>query len=186
MSAHRLPHVGPAPIPPSGTPLPSECGGCGPCVNRRGFLRTGLGAAAAAVAASLIPGHAGALPVRWTQALNDTGPLRYPIPAEDGVDVDRSNEVILVRREGEMFAFALSCPHQRSMLRWREKDGIFRCTKHHSEYSPTGVYQKGRATRNMDRLAIQVDGADVVVDPSIAYHSDDDPDGWASAIVSVP
>lgn len=111
--------------------------------------------------------------------------MRYPIPPATGVEVDRDNEVILVRDGATVMAFALSCPHQRSMLRWRDNKDFFQCTKHHSEYSLAGVYQKGRATRNMDRLGIRLEGTEVVVDPSVSYHSDEDAAGWAAATVQV-
>jgi Rieske Fe-S protein len=71
------------------------------------------------------------------------------------------------------------------MLRWRPEDGIFQCTKHHSEYSPTGEYRKGRATRNMDRLAIRLEGAELVVDAGTVIQSDENAGGWAAAAVSV-
>jgi Rieske Fe-S protein len=167
------------------TPDEPECEECETCVGRREFFRIGFGTAALAALAALVPKGAAAAPVRWTRARFTGGALRYPVPSDDGVTVDRDNEVILVRYQGLVAAFALSCPHQRSLLRWREDDGIFRCTKHHSEYSPTGVYEKGRATRNMDRLGISLDGSEVVVDPTTVYHSDDDPQGWASAAVKL-
>lgn len=163
------------------------CAGCGSCPSRREFLRVGVGAAVASAVAALLPTRAaGATPVRWIRSADSDGPLRYPLPTEDGVDVDRDNEVILIRYQGTVAAFALSCPHQRSLLRWRENKGIFQCTKHHSEYSPTGVYEKGRATRNMDRLGISLEGSEVVVDPDTVYHSDDDPAGWDAAAVQAP
>lgn len=154
------------------------------CLARREFFRLGMTAAACLV----LPRALAAAPVRRIRARTQagSGAVRYPIPSVDGVHVDRDNEVILVRHDGMLAAFALSCPHQRSLLRWREKDGIFRCTKHHSEYSAMGKYLKGRATRNMDRLAIQVDGNDVLVDPGTAYHSDDEPQAWATAEVPLP
>lgn len=170
------------------SPKPSEqaCAGCGSCVGRRDFLRVGLGAGVVAALGTLVPSGASASSLRWTRAVSTADDeLRYPLPATDGVEVDRSNEVILVRYQGEVVAFALSCPHQRSLLRWREGHGIFQCSKHHSEYSPTGVYQKGRATRNMDRLGIRLEGSEVVVRPSDTYHSDEDPEGWSSAAVEV-
>ena len=166
----------------------SDCRSCGGCVDRRGFLRTGLGIAGVAALASMLPSALSATPIRWTASLGTTADrrVRYPIPESDGVEVDRGNEVILVRQGTRVMAFALSCPHQRSMLRWREDDGIFQCTKHRSEYDPTGVYQKGRATRNMDRLAIGLEAGEVVIDPSVTFHSDDDPEGWAAASVELP
>lgn len=136
--------------------------------------------------AAMLPGSAAAAPIRWIQASTSGETLRYPVPTADGVDVDRHNELIMVRYQGIIAAFALSCPHQHSMLRWRANKGYFQCTKHHSEYSPTGVYLKGRATRNMDRLAIRLDGSDVVVDPKTVYHSDDDPQAWNAAVVTAP
>jgi len=151
-------------------------------VNRRDFFRVGLGAAALALLGTFVPGRADASLVGWTQATLRDGLLRFPIPAGDAVEVDRANEVIVVRSGTRLFAFALSCPHQRSMLRWREKDGIFQCTKHRSEYQPSGEYMKGRATRNMDRLAVSLEGGELVVDPSAVFHSDEDAAGWASAV----
>jgi nitrite reductase/ring-hydroxylating ferredoxin subunit len=159
-----------------------SCEGCGSCgVDRRGFFRLGLGIAATA----WLPSGLKAESIDWISAsVTDADEVRYPIPDTDGVQVDRKSEVILVRRGKTIAAFALSCPHQRSMLRWREKDGIFQCTKHHSEYSPTGEYQKGRATRNMDRLAIRIDGDEVVVTPGTIYHSDEDATGWDDAVAT--
>jgi len=171
---------------PSLPPREDACEGCGSCPSRREFFRVGVGAAVAAAVAAVLPASAGATPIRWIRSTGSAGEPRYPMPTADGVDVDRGNEVILVRYQGTVAAFALSCPHQRSMLRWRQEDGIFRCTKHHSEYSPTGQYLKGRATRNMDRLGIRLEGSEVVVDPTTVYHSDDDPGGWASAVVPAP
>jgi nitrite reductase/ring-hydroxylating ferredoxin subunit len=176
----------------STTPLPSlydtrdDCSACGPCPGRRDFLRTGLEAAALAALAAFLPGRAGAAEIAWTQGDTSTGALRYPAPAADGVAIDKVHEAILVRRGATVFVAALSCPHQRSMLRWREGDGVFQCTKHHSEYSPLGVYEKGRATRNMDRMAVRLEGREIVADPSTLFHSDEDPQGWASAVVTLP
>jgi Rieske Fe-S protein len=167
-------------------PPHQACAGCGSCVGRRDFLRVGLGAGVVAALATMVPSGASATSLRSARAVWTAGDeLRYPLPATDGVSVDRSNEVILARYQGEVVAFALSCPHQRSLIRWRDGNGIFQCSKHHSEYSPTGVYQKGRATRNMDRLAIRLEGTEVVVNTSTPYHSDEDPQGWSSAVVEV-
>ena len=172
---------------PSSSPDdPGECRACGTCTGRREFLRTSLGLAALSTLAALLPGEAAAGTVRLVRSLGRLGQeVRYPVPASTGVEVDRDNEVILVRDGTVVTAFALSCPHQRSMLRWRDNKNIFQCTKHHSEYSLDGVYQKGRATRNMDRLGIRLEGDEVVVDPSVAYHSDEDPAGWDGAVVQV-
>jgi nitrite reductase/ring-hydroxylating ferredoxin subunit len=171
---------------PSPDDEPGDCRACGTCTGRREFLRTSLGLAALSTLAALLPRGAGAEAIRRTHSTGGAGgEVRYPVPASTGVEVDRDHEVILVRDGTTVTAFALSCPHQRSMLRWRDNKGIFQCTKHHSEYNLDGVYQKGRATRNMDRLAIRLEGGEVVVDPSVAYHSDEDPAGWNAAAVQV-
>jgi nitrite reductase/ring-hydroxylating ferredoxin subunit len=111
--------------------------------------------------------------------------IRYPIPASDGVSIDKTAQVIIVRYQGHAYAFNLACPHQNQMLRWLPKDGRFQCPKHESKYQPTGVFINGRATRNMDRLAIRVDGGSLVVNVDKMFMSDKDPSGWAAATVPV-
>lgn len=176
------PSLPPVPHPRTGT---DACDGCGSCIDRRRFLATGVGSAALVALASLLPAPLRGAPVREVAARRRGAELRYPLPPADDVQVDRDNEVILVRHAGVVAAFALSCPHQRSMLRWREGDAIFQCTKHHSEYSPVGVYQKGRATRNMDRLALRLEADEVIVDPDTRFESDQDPAGWEAAHLEV-
>jgi nitrite reductase/ring-hydroxylating ferredoxin subunit len=161
----------------------SDCESCGSCLDRRDFIAAGFGSALLITLAGALPSRAAAAPIRWIASLG-SAPLRYPLPAGDGVSVDREHEVILVRAGGVVSAFALSCPHQRSMLRWLDGDRIFQCTKHRSRYTPLGEYRDGRATRNMDRLSIRLDGAEVVVDPSTVFKSDKDPGGWAAAVVN--
>jgi len=117
-------------------------------------------------------------------ALWRIGPsARYPIPTADGATVDRDNQVILVRWQNAAYAFALSCPHQNTALRWEAENGQFQCPKHHSIYQPDGTFVKGRATRNMDRLAIRRDGEALVVDVDAMFSSADDLAGWAAAMI---
>jgi Rieske Fe-S protein len=61
----------------------------------------------------------------------------------------------------------------------------FRCSKHDSKYQPDGTYTSGRATRNLDRFPIHRDGQAIVVDVSRIYKSDQDPSGWATAVIAV-
>ncbi|MDZ7631106.1 MAG: Rieske 2Fe-2S domain-containing protein [Gemmatimonadaceae bacterium] len=156
-------------------------------VDRRSFLAKTVGAIAAA--AVLLPGvvHAdagtGYQLVRAGRELDGTA--RYPVPAADGATIDVDNEVILVRNSGKCMAFALSCPHQRAMLKLKAGDTAFRCPKHKSEYRIDGEFIRGRATRNMDRRSIRKDGVDVVVDAASVIKSDDDPAAWAAAVISV-
>ncbi|HMB79977.1 MAG TPA: hypothetical protein VKI43_07920, partial [Vicinamibacterales bacterium] len=61
----------------------------------------------------------------------------------------------------------------------------FQCPKHESKYQPNGTFMNGRATRNMDRLPIRLDGATLVVNVAAMFQSDKDPAGWASATVTI-
>jgi Rieske Fe-S protein len=109
----------------------------------------------------------------------------FPIPAGDGATIDKNTGVILVRFQGKVMAFNLACPHENTALRWKQAVGRFECTKHDSKYSPDGTYIGGRATRNMDRLRIERDGANVVVDLSNLIKSDTQAAEWKAAVIAV-
>lgn len=153
--------------------------------DRRSFLASALGAIAAASA--LLPGIvraeelAGFVLVHATRGTDGTA--KYAIPASDGAIIDIPNEVILVRTGGKVMAFALSCPHQRAMIKIKGGDSAFRCPKHKSEYRIDGAFIRGRATRNMDRRAIRKEGNELVVDLTSLFRSDEDPAAWAAAEV---
>ena len=168
--------------------MTKQCEGCESLGDRREFLRQAAGWAAAVAVALGIPGRAAAaLPigtVAGRRSVNGGG-VSYPIPAADGVLIDKKNEVILARHEGSVYAFALSCPHQNTALRWLEDEGRFQCPKHKSRYQPDGTFISGRATRNMDRLPIQRDGNMVVVDVEHVFESDKDQAAWSAAVTKV-
>lgn len=153
--------------------------------SRRQFLQSagcfGLAVALLGVAAD----EARGLPVSLTEGTGDDAERRYPIPAADGVNVDRAAQLIVVRAQGHVYVFALSCPHQNNAVKWLPKDHRFQCTKHDSQYQPDGVYTAGRATRNLDRYVIRRDGDTVVVDLHRWVQSDKDPAGWAAATLAV-
>ena len=164
-----------------------ECHACGVPADRRAFLRELAGAAALAlVALGASPAAALAHELRFVAPLRSAGQARsYPIPAADGAEIDRENEVILVRWEGALYAFALACPHQNTALRWLASDGRFQCPKHKSKYRPDGSFIEGRATRGMDRFALKVENGQVVVDLNALYRQDKDAAGWAAATAHV-
>ena len=110
---------------------------------------------------------------------------RYPVPAADGVTIDKAAQVIVVRFQSHLYAFNLACPHQNQALRWLPKEGRFQCPKHESKYQPNGTFMNGRATRNMDRLAVRLDAGSLVVDVDTMFQSDKDPAGWAAAAVTI-
>ncbi len=165
----------------------SDCTDC-PTPDRRRFLRDVTMAVAgimAGLAAS--PREAVALPLALGTATSRQGDdVTYPLPAADGVTVDRNNEVILVRWKGAIYAFALSCPHQKTALKWlASPETRFQCPKHKSKYQPDGTFISGKATRNMDRYAIRKSGASVVVSLNQLFRNDKQAGAWQGARVGV-
>jgi len=178
------------------TSVPADCGGCSlhdalatpAAMQRREFLR-----AAGLAMASLGLLGAGARDARAMSSLaigEVTGrdgataeEKHYAVPAADGVAIDRDNSVIIARAAGKVYAFALSCPHRNTALRWNEGDHQFQCPKHHSRYTSDGTYIDGRATRNMDRLALRRVGNELIVDVDKVYQDDENPREWAAAFV---
>ncbi len=159
---------------------------CGPCplaaggaaIARRRFLQlTGL-----AVAPLLLT----ALDVRPARALSSAREeKRYPLPAADGVSVDRDNGVMIARASGKVYAFSLACPHQNTALRWEADAHEFRCPKHKSHYRADGTFIEGRATRPMDRLALRRESNVLVVEVDTMYRQDEHPAEWANASIAV-
>jgi nitrite reductase/ring-hydroxylating ferredoxin subunit len=169
--------------------LPPCCSDCPlpGLIDRRDFLdRATVAVAGALVALGVAPARAGALSVRFGRAIWSTGEEHaYPIPAADGATIDKDNQVILVRFEQKAYAFNLSCPHQNTALKWLRDEGRFQCPKHKSRYQPDGVFISGRATRNMDRLAVRREGDTIVVDVDKLYRSDQNAADWAAAVVAL-
>jgi Rieske Fe-S protein len=163
-----------------------DCETCPLVSNRRDFLRDAAFGVAAVMATFGLARSASALPVSMIKAVaRGKAGITYAIPATDSVQIDRDNEVILARYQNTVYAFNLSCPHQRTALRWNEQDKQFQCPKHHSKYDPKGTFITGRATRSMDRLAITRQGNSVVVDIDTMYKEDEDTAQWNSAFVKL-
>ncbi|MBI3569329.1 MAG: Rieske 2Fe-2S domain-containing protein [Gemmatimonadetes bacterium] len=159
----------------------AECAGCE--LGRRAFLRD---ASIAFVALAATGASAAAMPLRAIEALSRYGRLvTYPIPAADGVSIDKANETIVSRVGGKVFVFALTCPHQNTALKWLDGDKRFQCPKHSSKYTPEGVYIEGRATRSMDRFAVTKSGNTVAADLDKLYEEDQDGDKWKTAFITV-
>jgi len=166
-------------------PSAHDCTGCALADGRRAFLRDAARSAVGALLAlGVAPRLAAALPVEWISAQGASGThKRYPIPTRDGVQVDKESEVIVARVGNAVYAFSLSCPHQRTALRWQEKEGRFQCPKHKSKYRPDGAYISGRATRSMDRFAVERDGQQLVVDIALLFREDEHRARWQGAVV---
>ena len=155
--------------------------------SRRDFLRDSfLSMAGALIAVGVSRAEALAMPLSFVEAKSKGGAMRnYAIPAMDGAQIDRDNQLILVRWQNEAYAFNLSCPHQNTALRWNDRDRQFQCPKHHSTFQADGTKIEGRAPRSMDRLGLTKDATGLVVDMSHVIQQDKDPAGWAGAVVKL-
>lgn len=163
-----------------------QCVRCRLGTDRRGFLG-GVALTLTALALDgMWPDTAHALPIAAAHVISSTPQeVTYPVLAADGVQIDKTRDVILVRHMGSMYAFALNCPHQNTALRWNDKNSQFQCPKHKSKYQPDGTFISGRATRAMDRFALRKEGATLVVDLTKLYQQDDDASGWEAAKVTL-
>lgn len=165
-----------------------DCSACPiASTTRRDFVRDATLLGVAGALATLGLGRtAAALPVSLIEAISrSAATLTYVIPPKDGVQIDKDNEVILVRWQNNVYAFNLSCPHQHTALRWNDAAKEFQCPKHKSKYTPVGSFISGRATRGMDRFAIQRQGANVVIDVDKMYEEDENEAEWKTAFIKV-
>jgi nitrite reductase/ring-hydroxylating ferredoxin subunit len=137
------------------------------------FTLAGLGLADTALA----------LPISMVTGAGADAERRYPLPANDGVNIDRGAQVILVRYAGKVYAMALSCPHENAAVKWLNRDRRFQCSKHDSQYTPEGVYTTGHATRNLDRFPVRREQAQVVVTIDRVFRSDHNAAGWQGAVL---
>lgn len=164
---------------------PQACADC-TRTSRRGFLGQISSAALAAAVASELGPDAEALSIGERPGTGTNPDERtYPLPATDGVTIDRDTQVILVRHQNRVYVFALACPHENTALRWRQQDVRFQCPRHESKYQPDGTFISGRATRNMDRFAVRREGDSVVVDLNRWFRSDQQPAEWNGAVVAL-
>lgn len=163
-----------------------RCEGCALRKTRRDFLRDAAIGAALMLGLGARRSQASVIPRLLTGTMGGDGMLTYPVPDSESVSIDRREQIIVVRTDGKLYAFYLSCPHQHTALHWIEKHNQFECPKHHSKYRPDGEFIEGRATRSMDRYAVDVEGSQLIVDTTRLFRQDEDPDGWAAAFAVVP
>jgi nitrite reductase/ring-hydroxylating ferredoxin subunit len=163
------------------------CDACEAGVSRRWFIERSSVIAASALLSLGVPRDllAQMRPAMIVATGRRGNVIDYPVPAADGVQIDRTNEVILTRWQGSIIAFNLACPHQRAPLRWSAEDSRFECPKHHSHYSPDGTYISGRATRSMDRLGISRTADVIHVDLDVLIKEPDQPGPWKAAQLAV-
>src|SRR5712671_3497488 len=78
-----------------------DCVGCPLVPDRREFLRSAAAFAIGAIAMGLPIRSATAKVV--SSAVGGRKMLSYPVPSSDGAEIDRDNEVILVRDKNEVY-----------------------------------------------------------------------------------
>jgi Rieske Fe-S protein len=167
----------------------SSCEGCA-LVGRRDFFRdAGTAAVSILIALGASPARAVAAPLEFVSALagGRADEKSYPIPAKDGVQIDKDNATMITRWQGKVYIVSLACPHQNTMLRWSDKDSQFQCPKHHSRFQADGTYipDSGRATRGLDRFAVRKDGNNVVANLDSLWQQDEDEAAWNAAFITV-
>lgn len=154
--------------------------------SRRVFLKTSAGCVGGALAlCNLLPETLKALPVHMVGGAGAGAEQSYPIPAADSVSVDGKQGLILARAAGKIYAFSMTCPHERAAVKWVPKDNRFACTKHDSKYRTDGTYISGRSTRSLDRFPIRRDGGQVLINTDLIFRFDKDPAGWEKAAITL-
>ncbi|MEO8031692.1 MAG: Rieske 2Fe-2S domain-containing protein [Gemmatimonadota bacterium] len=171
------------------TVRPTDIDDCADCalVGRRSFMKeAALLLAAIATSLGTTPARAAAMSLGAIRPLGRAGDEHtYPLPAEDGATIDHDSEIIVVRFQQKAYGFNLSCPHQHTALKWQAEDHQFQCPRHHSRYTPDGVFVSGRATRGMDRFGIRRDGDNIVIDVAKYYQQDKNTAEWEAAFVTI-
>lgn len=157
-------------------------------MERREFFREATARALAAVGAvALLPANGAAMSFHFIIGTGARSAKTYPIPAADGVSIDKGESVIIARFRDRAYAFSLACPHQNTALRWEERNKRFQCPKHKSRYQPDGVFIEGRATRGLDRFAVSRDGfsSEMQVNLDALYRQDQHAAQWEAAFVQL-
>jgi len=152
--------------------------------DRRDFVRHGLMAVGALMAMGAVPERLAALERGVATGLRLGEELRYPVPTADGATIDRANNLIIARFNGEAIAFVLECPHRGENVRWQANNNRFFCPKHESTFEPNGARIQGKAERGMDRYAIRREGDELVVTTTEKVRSTN-AEAWAAAKVSL-
>jgi Rieske Fe-S protein len=160
-----------------------DCNDC-PLIDRRSFLR---GAAFLTVGAgvALVAGARSALALPVTTGIRLSPEEKsFPLPTADGAQISKDLDLIISRTQNKVFAFSLACPHQNTAIKWEADNHRFQCPKHHSIYTPEGVFVEGRATRGLDRFVVRKDGNSIVVNLDLLLQEDEDGEKWKTAFVT--
>jgi nitrite reductase/ring-hydroxylating ferredoxin subunit len=157
-----------------------------PVLERRDFLRD-IVARSLVVAGGLgiFARRLAALPVAFASGTGERADKAYPLPAADGVVIDKDESVIIARVGDRAYAFSLACPHQNTAIRWDSSNTRFQCPKHKSRYRADGTFIEGRATRSLDRFAVRLEASQLFVNLEALYREDKNAAEWTAAFVSL-
>ncbi|MCU0650499.1 MAG: Rieske (2Fe-2S) protein [Gemmatimonadaceae bacterium] len=164
---------------------------CGHRVDRREFVRRATllagGVLASLTGAATAHATARAVITEITpKALEDASAVRrYRVPTANGAFIDAGNELLIVRWNRQLFAFALACPHRGATLEWRTTPGEVYCPKHKARFDAGGAHRSGRASRDLDRYSLRLEGAELVVDLANRLRADRDASAWAAAVITL-
>lgn len=164
---------------------------CAKSVDRREFVRRATLLAASVLATVAVTEGAEATTRRTIREIEaeptaDAVPLRrYRVPTADGAFIDAGNELLLIRSNRRVVAFALGCPHRGATLQWRSASEDIYCPKHKARFDADGVHRSGRASRDLDRYPLRLDGGDLLVDLAGRLRSDRDASAWAAAVITL-
>jgi hypothetical protein len=57
------------------------------------------------------------------------------------------------------------------------------CPKHKARFRPDGAHDSGRASRDLDRYALNRQGSSIVVNLDTLHRADQEPEAWRSAVI---
>jgi cytochrome b6-f complex iron-sulfur subunit len=155
---------------------------------RSGFLRSTAAAALAGIAGSgLLAASASAQTVGTISPSRVQGKtLVYPLPPNEGAQIDTGNGVIIARVKNAVYALSITCPHRAvTALDWNSSTKEFHCPRHGANFQADGELIDGRPDRSMDRFAVRRAAGAIAVDTANLLQQDSAQDAWIHAFVTV-
>lgn len=139
-------------------------------LNRRSFLKLGLGAVSAAVAVEA--GAGGLLYLRTRSLENKQGGIVVAGKLESfppGSVTEFAEEGFFLMRssDGGFLAIYRRCPHLGCTVNWEAGKERYYCPCHASSFDAFGGYEGPPVPRSLDIFKVWVEGGEVIVDTSV-------------------
>ena len=96
----------------------------------------------------------------------------YPEPGVYTTYKDGQNVWIVHLHEGKLVALSTICTHLGCIPNWLTADQKYKCPCHGSGFYMDGVNFEGPAPRPLERLALSLDGENLVVDKSKKFRQE--------------